>query len=166
MQTAYITGNTINAYYVCKRKLWLFMRQIMPNRNYELLELGRLISNETYLREKKEISLEGMKIDIVKKEHSSIVIGEIKKSSSCLKAAKMQLVFYLYQLKKEGINLKGEILIPKEREKIPIELTDELEDELNRAISDIEEISSKEIPPSKEKIKFCTHCAYREFCWA
>ncbi len=166
MQTAHITGNTINAYYICKRKLWLLMRQIMPDKNYELLELGRLTSNETYLREKKEIPFEGMKIDIIKKEHDNVIIGEVKKSSSCLKAAKMQLVFYLYQLKKEGIDLKGEILIPKEREKIPIELTDELEDELNNTINSIEEISSKETPPPKEKIRFCTHCAYREFCWA
>lgn len=76
-----------------------------------------------------------------------------------------QLLFYLYQLKKEGIDAQGELLIPKEKKKVSVELTDELIEKLKTAIAEIREIISKEEPPLPKKIPFCRNCAYREFCW-
>ena len=52
-------------------------------------------------------------------------MGEIKKSSRFEKVAIMQLAFYLYRLKEKGISVEGELLIPKERRKVPIKLTSE-----------------------------------------
>jgi len=77
-----------------------------------------------------------------------------------------KLAFYLLRLKEQGIIANGEILIPKERKKIPVSLTEELENELNEAIEDIERIIIQDRPPQMEKIKFCTNCAYREFCFS
>ena len=79
----------------------------------------------------------------------------------------MQLAFYLYYLKKEkGVELDGELLIPEERKKIEVKLTEELEEELQKAIKDIEEILKLEKPPKPEKIPYCKYCAYKEMCWA
>jgi len=93
------------------------------------------------------------------------VIGEIKKSSRFEKSAKMQLAFYLYRLKQRGINAKGELLVPKERKKIAVELTSSVEDELKRAFHQIREIINQGSLPEPVKNKYCTKCAYREFCW-
>ncbi|MGC8943949.1 MAG: CRISPR-associated protein Cas4 [Caldisericia bacterium] len=161
-----ITGNLVNAYYICHHKLWLFFRELNPDPKSDLLELGKLISNGSYSREKKEILIENMKIDILKRDDDNILIGEIKKSSHGLKAAQMQLLFYLYNLKKRGLFFKGEILIPKEKKKFKIELTNELEEEIKKTLIEIEKIVLSEYPPKKIKTKFCTHCAFREFCWA
>jgi len=78
----------------------------------------------------------------------------------------MQLLFYLYRLKQQGIKAKGELLIPKERKRIPVELTDENKRELENAIADIREILEMDKPPLLKRIPFCRNCAYNEFCWA
>jgi len=78
----------------------------------------------------------------------------------------MQLAFYLRELKKQGIFAKGELLIPKEKKRFKVELTDEIEKELEKAISEIKKIISIEKPPHPEKNQFCRNCAYYEFCWS
>jgi len=161
-----ITGNLINAYYVCKRKLWLYAHEIGPDRSHHLLEIGRLYDMYTFKRDKKEISLEGMKIDILKKREGEILVGELKKTSKFGIAAKMQLAYYLYRLKEQGIELEGELLVPKERKRERIKLDDALIRELESAIEDIEAIINSDKPPSAEKVKYCRNCAYNDFCWA
>jgi CRISPR-associated exonuclease Cas4 len=130
------------------------------------LELGRFLSEESYQREKKEIEIGNMKIDLMKKGDSKLVIGEVKKSSRFEESATMQLIFYLHRLKQAGVEAVGELLIPKERKRIPVELDDEAEKELRQAENEILKIISSETPPEPVKIKFCRNCAYREFCWA
>ncbi|WP_456324807.1 CRISPR-associated protein Cas4 [Desulfonauticus submarinus] len=161
-----ITGNLINAYYICHRKLWLFAHEVNPPSNNPYLEIGTLIGEESYKREKREILVGNIKIDLIKKESGNTVIAEIKKSSKGIKAARMQLLFYLYQLKRKGIKAKGELLIPKERKKISMELTAESIEILEKTITEIEEIISKEKPPLPKKISFCRNCSYFEFCWS
>jgi CRISPR-associated exonuclease Cas4 len=139
--------------------------ELHPNQEDPFLEIGRLIHQESYSREKKEIVLGNIKIDLIKQTGGEIVLGEIKKSSRFEGPAKMQLAYYLYQLKKHSISARGELLIPKEKKKISVELTDELIEALKTAIAEIREIISKEEPPLPKKIPFCRNCAYREFCW-
>ncbi|MEA3313129.1 MAG: Dna2/Cas4 domain-containing protein, partial [Caldisericota bacterium] len=86
-----ITGNLVNAYYICYRKLWFFAHEVNPHLDNFYLEIGTLIGEQSYKREKKEIQIGNMKIDLVKKEGGNIVIAEIKKSSKGVKAARMQL---------------------------------------------------------------------------
>jgi len=162
----FITGNLINAYYICRRKLWLFAHEINPYSENPCMEIGSLIGEESYKREKKEIQVGRMKIDLMKKEDGAIVVAEIKKSSSGKDAAKMQLLFYLYQLRNNGIEAKGELLIPREKKKIPVELTEELEKVLLEDMKQIREIITQDVPPEAKKIKFCRNCAYNDFCWA
>ncbi len=42
----------------------------------------------------------------------------------------MQLLFYLYKLKEREIEAKGELLIPKERKKISVELDKAAEEKI------------------------------------
>ncbi len=107
-----------------------------------------------------------MKLDLLKSEGKHIVIGEVKKSSRFLNSAEMQLLFYLYRLKEQGIEAIGELLIPKEKKRLKVELTPEREKEVKDAIIKIQEIISLDKPPTAVKCRFCSPCAYREFCWA
>lgn len=130
------------------------------------LELGKLLSEEAYKRERREVEVGNMKLDLLKSEDKHIVIGEVKKSSRFLKAAEMQLLFYLYQLKEQGIQATGELLIPKEKKRLKVELTPEREKEVKDTIIKIQEIITLDKPPAPVKCRFCSPCAYREFCWA
>lgn len=161
----YLSGSLINAYFICRRKCWLFAHEFLPDSENDLLEIGKLITQTTFHRDKKEIEIVGMKIDLLRKRDEHLLVGEIKKSSKGIKAAIMQLAFYLYNLKKKGINLKGEVLIPKEKKRICIELEGELEEKVKEAIEKVKEIIVRDTPPQPVKILFCRRCAYREFCW-
>lgn len=153
-------------YYICPREVWLMAHEINPEQDNPLVEMGRVFHEYAYKREKKEISLDGMKIDLLKKGDGGYIICEVKKSSRFELPAKMQLAYSLYKLKKMGIVAKGELLIPKEKKKIEVELNDQLEQEIERAVANIKEIMNREQPPPPEKIKYCGKCAYRYFCWA
>jgi len=161
-----VNGTLIWYYYVCKREVWLMGRKISPDEDDSNIELGRFIHENAYEREKKEVSLGNIKIDIVKAKDGQIVIGEVKKSSKFLESAEMQLAYYLYQLWKIGINGKGELLFPKEKKKIQVELTDNKIKELKEAEKDILTIIYSNTPPAAKKIPFCKSCAYAELCWA
>jgi len=143
----------------------LFAHEVSADPEWELLELGRLIATGSYQRDKKELTTEGMKIDLIQKRDGRIIVGEIKKSSKGLKAAIMQLAYYLYRLKRQGVELTGELLIPKEKKRIKVELTPELEAELELAFARMREIMNNDRPPPVKKSRFCTRCAYREFCY-
>jgi len=153
-------------YYICPREVWLMAHEINPEQDNPLVEIGRTFHEHSYKREKKEISLDGMKIDLLRKEGNEYVVCEMKKSSRFELPAKMQLAYSLYKLKKMRIEAKGELLIPKEKKKIQVELNKELENEIERAVAKIKEIIGEEKPPPPEKIKYCGKCAYRYLCWA
>ncbi|HEC67256.1 MAG TPA: CRISPR-associated protein Cas4 [Candidatus Desulfofervidus auxilii] len=161
-----ITGTLIWYYYVCKREVWLMAHELHPNQEDPFLEIGRLIQKESYAREKKEIELGHIKIDLIKKADGEFIVGEIKKSSRFEHPAIMQLAYYLYCLRQYGISATGELLIPKEKKRIKVELSDAIEVELKHAFTAIKEIIKQEKPPLPQRTKYCSHCAYKEFCWA
>jgi len=160
-----ITGTLVWYYYVCDREVWLMAHALEPDRENLFLELGRLVHRESYGRDKKEFASPGMKIDLFRSEDGQLVLGEVKKSSHSLQSAEMQLAYYLWRLRRMGLEAKGELLIPKERKRIPVELTDELENKLVHAMEDIASIIRLEVAPPAVTTRFCRNCAYREFCW-
>ena len=162
-----LTGTLIWYYYCCPREVWLMVHQINPDEDDANMDLGRFIHENTYDRDKqKEISIGHIKLDIVRQDKDGLVIGEVKKSSKYLQSARMQLAFYLRELKGRGIDAKGELLFPKEKRKEEVELTPELERELDLAAMEIERIAQEDTPPLLRKIPLCRNCAYKEFCWA
>ena len=151
-------------YHICPREVWYMSHKIIPDQFNEYIEIGREIDEYYYQREiKKNIIDNRIQIDIIKKDN---VIAEVKKSSRHEKSAKMQLAFYLYYLKHiKGINKKGILLFPEERKKIEVNLTIDLEKELENAISAINKIIEMEKPPKPVRIRFCKKCGYNNICW-
>jgi len=164
MEEININGTLIWYYYICPREVWLIGHSIEADQESDFLILGKHIHEIFYKRQKKEFLIDNtIKIDILPNKK---VIGEIKKSSKYLKSAKMQIAFYLYYMKQKGINIEGELLIPEERKREKVVLTKELEQELEKAIKEINKILNQEKPPKPVEIPYCKNCAYKEMCWS
>lgn len=158
-----IQGVKINYYFVCKRKLWLFTKGITMEQNSDRVMAGKLVHENSYKRKQhKELLIDNLlRLDIVDKDY----VREVKISSKMEKADKTQLYYYLYYLKMLGINKKGMINYVKERRQEEIELTPEIETEIEKIILDIVEISKEKTPPKLKKLPYCTKCSYYEFCY-
>lgn len=162
----HVTGTLIWYYYICHREVWLMARHIVPEQDNPNVDVGRFIHEQAYQREKKEISLGNIKLDIIKRGQDGLVIAEVKKTSRFEKSSRMQLAYYLMEVEKLGLNAKGELRFPEERRVETVELTDALRRELEAAVKDILRIAYLEQPPEPVKIKYCKNCAYAEFCWS
>ena len=158
-----ITGTLIWYYFICKREVWLMSRELAPDQDSAPLEIGRAVHDIYYERDRKELSLEGIKLDVVRRRKG--LVFEIKTSSRFLKAAKFQLLYYLYRLEEMGVKMKGEIRIPRERKRVPVLLNDKTRGELLKTLKEIKEIVRMERPPKPVKTYYCKRCAYKEFCW-
>ncbi len=161
-----VNGSLVHAHIICQRKSWLMSRNLSGNQENQFLEIGRLISKKTYQRNKKEINFGDNKIDFIRKENSTLIIAETKKSSKQLEASKAQLLFYLYSYKKELKEALGEIRIPKEKKVIAVKLTRQKEEYIETLVKKIEDIISMGKPPEKKRTGLCSSCSYLEFCWA
>ena len=161
-----VTGTMVWYYYVCKREVWLMAHQLEPDSEDDNLEYGRFLHQHAYQRQKKEVSIGHAVFDLFRRDGEKLVIGEVKKSSKHVISARMQLLYYLRELKRMGIEATGELRIPEEKRVIQVSLDPESEKELERAERDILRIIYLEKPPKAEKIPFCRSCAYRELCWS
>lgn len=162
-----ITGYSILAYSVCKREAWLVLRRFVPEQENSYIELGKFLHQNAYAKKvNKEIELPGSKIDVIWQEGSCTLVGEIKKSSHSVKGARAQLLYYLKILKDLGIEAKGQIMIPKEKKKIDIELNSDTYQEIQEIINGLEELQKIDIPPKPIWISQCSKCGFSNFCWA
>lgn len=161
-----ITGTLIQSYKICRRQTWLMAHQIVPDQENQYIEIGRLIDEESYSREKKKVHLENVVLDFVTSDDGDVIVGEVKKSSRAQDSARMQLAFYLQKLKQSGVDAKGILMFPEERKRVVVELTPELEKELEEMTDEIQKIILQELPPQPKKIGFCKNCGYKEFCWS
>jgi len=166
MSEVSVTGTLIWYYFICKREVWLMSRQLTPDQDDTNVALGRFLHEESYSRNVKEISLGNIVIDVIKKDNGQLIVGEVKKTSKYKESAKMQLLFYLKQLKDLGITATGYLMFPKEKTKIEVELTQEDEEKLDKVVKDILYIIYLDKPPKVEKNAFCKNCAYNEICYA
>jgi CRISPR-associated exonuclease Cas4 len=140
--------------------------QLIPDQENSNIDIGRFLHEESYKRDKKEISLGNIIIDVMKKENGELIVGEVKKSSRFKESARMQLLYYLKELKDKGIVAKGVLMFPKEKEREEIELTKEDEKELDKVVRDILRIIYLDKPPKAIKNKYCKKCAYSELCFS
>lgn len=163
---AKITGTLVWYYKICPREAWLIAHQLEPEREFDLLSEGRLNQLEHYERSMRELSLPGMKLDKVRREGDRLVVSEVKKSSRYLSAARLQLGYYLWRLHKENVSASGEILIPDERRREAVGLTNKLIEEVEQTLIEIDELIENPKPPPAKKIPFCRSCAYAEYCWS
>jgi len=131
----------------------------------DLVATGRFVHRNSHGREKKDIQIDSIAIDFIRKG-DSIEIHEIKKSPKVEKAHEMQVLYYLYFLKKKGIvNAKAIINYPLIRKIKEVVLTEGYEQEIENALMKIKEIISKPVPPEPIRKPYCKRCSYYELCW-
>lgn len=161
-------GTLINYYLHCKRQCYLHAHNIKCEDNSELVKIGKYLHDERSKTvekskaEKSEILLGSIKIDSIEGDY----VVEYKKKNSDEKAAKAQLLFYLYTLKQKGIIKKGILKFKESRDDILVELTEENENYIRDLIQKVEKvISSDKIPDVLNKPK-CKKCAYYDYCYS
>jgi CRISPR-associated exonuclease Cas4 len=162
-QSLKTTGIKVNYLYVCERKLWLFDRGIQMEMKSDKVLMGKLTGEHSYPREdKREVLIDNLiNIDIVGDDE----IREVKHSNRMSHADRIQLLYYLYYLKRLGIEKRGVINYPKIRKREEIELTDDAAREVETALVRVQEILKMDKPPHLQRKPYCAKCAYYEFCW-
>ena len=158
-----ITGTEINYLFICPTKLWYFAKGITMEQESEWVDLGKFIHEQRYASEEKEVLVGSIKIDFIRRG-DTIEVHEVKLGKSMEKAHEMQALYYLYYLKKLGINAKAVLHYPKLNETREVVL-DGREEDIEWAIKEVERIKSLPSPPEPVKSKKCKKCAYRELCW-
>jgi len=166
MEQIYIKGTEVAYYIICQRKLWLFSNFIQLEKYSDFVEIGKIISEESFKREKfKEIEIDSIKIDFLK-FGNEIIVNEVKKSKKLEEAHIWQVKYYIYYLKKMGINCNmGIIRYPKLLKKIDVDYNIEDEKEIEKAIMEINKIKEGPAPPPVINKPYCKKCAYFEFCF-
>lgn len=164
MSEAAISGIQMHYYSVCQRKLWLFSKGITMEQASDRVMEGKMLHERAYPQlEQKEILIDDtFKIDAFDGEY----VREVKISSRMGEADRMQMLYYLYQLKQLGIEKKGLVSYTKERDTEVVELTEAGEAKITRAMAEIKRILQRPNPPGLKKLRYCSKCAYYEFCFA
>ena len=113
----------------------------------ELVQIGKFIDNISYSSKRKHIMInEEINIDFVE---NSGVIHEIKKSRNIEEASIWQIKYYLYYLKKYGVeNIQAKIDYPLLKQTLDVKLETEDEAKIVEIISSIRMIiQNTKIPP-------------------
>jgi len=157
-----VRGTQVNYYFICHRKLWFFSHNITMEKESEDVAIGKLLHESTYKRMKKEIVMDRIAIDFVEKK-GKIIIHEVKKSKKMEKAHYYQLLYYIYSLRKKGVEAEGIINYPMLRkiERVRLENVEEME----KILGEIQKIVEMRSPPPPERKRYCGKCSYFEMCW-
>ncbi len=161
----YVRGTEINYYFICKTKLWLFSHNITVEHESDSVKLGKLLHDEVFQRDTKDITVGPISIDIVRKG-DELEIREVKKSSKMERAHEYQCLYYIYYLKKYGIRSHAMLSYPKVRRNVRVVLDEEREREMEIILKRVEEIKLADNPPGPKLRKICRKCAYFEFCFS
>lgn len=161
-----VNGTLINYYFHCRRQCYLHGNRLNLEDNSEQVKIGKAIHEEKATDSKNsEIAIDNIRLDRLTKEY----LTEVKKSDADAEAAKWQLLFYLKVLKSKGIVRKGKLEFveknKKDKKVMIVELTEEIEKELDNYISSIEQLLVQEKPPECIQTNTCKKCAYYEYCY-
>lgn len=162
-----IIGTHIAYLQTCKRKLWLFANGIQMEHTSDIVAEGKLIGETSYqdrAAKYTELEIEGIKIDYY--DAKNRIIHEVKKSNKTEYAHIAQVKYYLYILRKNGIEDPQAILeYPKLRirESVLWEASDE--NMIHEWIQEITTLISLPSCPPLEKKTICKSCSYFDFCY-
>lgn len=161
-----INGTLVNYYFHCKRQCYLHGNRLNLEDNSEQVKIGKAIHKEQSVnRSNTEIAIDNIRLDKLTKDY----LTEIKKSDADVEAAKWQLLYYLSVLKGKGIKRKGRLEFVEKNKKdkkiIILELTEQIELELQSHMIDIEEMLQGEKIPECIGKATCKKCAYYEYCY-
>ena len=136
-----VNGTLMNYYFHCRRQCYLHGNRVNLEDNSENVQIGKAIHEEKAVgSSNSEIAIENIKLDKLTAEY----LTEIKKSDADEEAAKWQLYYYLYVLKTKGIVRKGRLQFVEKNKKdsktLILELTPEIEKQLNTYVDKIEDL--------------------------
>ena len=169
-----MTGTQINYYFLCHRKLWLFVNNIEQEQTSDVVSMGKFISESTYQREEHEIKIptsnipgqvgDNIVLDFYDKKNK--IIHEVKKSDKMEDTHIWQVKHYINVLDEKGVKgVIGEIDYPKLKQKLKVELTSFDKEKLKEIENEIEKITSLPSPPPVINKPFCKKCAYYDLCY-
>lgn len=159
-----VTGLMVYYYHVCKRKLWYFAHDLNMEHNSEIVGMGKLLDETSYIRETKHILIdESINVDFIQDWK---IVHEVKKSKIVEEASIWQTKYYMMILKDNELDVeKGIIDFPLLRSREIVELKEEDITYLREVIEKISSIiNCKEVPNLVEK-KICKKCSYYEYCY-
>jgi CRISPR-associated exonuclease Cas4 len=158
-----VSGIKINYFLICQRKLWLFDKKITMEYTSDKVLSGKILHENSYQDVKsKEVLIDNLiSIDIIEQFN----IREVKSSDKMEDADRIQILYYLFYLKKIGIDRKGIINYPKQRKREFLELTQDDETKIIDILQKIKLVLSKQKPPPVIDKPYCKKCAYFEFCY-
>lgn len=168
------TGTQVNYYFVCERKLWLFSHGVELETNSDLVRLGKLLHEQSYGREFKEVQIGRIKIDFLQFEESScgdgtksVVVHEVKKSKAIQGAHVIQVLYYVYYLKHVlAVDAKRGVLhYPLSKSLVSVELNSQGEEKVRQVLRDVARVVELRRAPTAVWMKKCRSCAYAELCW-
>jgi len=159
-----INGTLIHYYTTCKREAWLYSRRIHADQWDENILMGKALA-EIKEENLHKFPFSNLHFDKIGKQRGHYLVTEYKKSMSNPEGAKMQLLFYIYQLK-TSLKLKeinGKVISGK---KVLFVKGDDANIERMRVlIEEVSEFLSTPVPPPFKEIKFCKGCGYRDYCF-
>lgn len=162
-----VTGTLVAYYIFCKRRMWLHANGVRMEHTSDSVAEGKLIHETSYPQRAErytELEIDGSVIDFY--DASRKIIHEIKKSDKVEQAHEWQVKYYIWLLRKNGIDgVQGLIEYPKLRATTHVELSDEDVAYLEKLVVEIEEIVASEICPPRIEAKICKNCSYFEFCY-
>ena len=163
-----IGGVHINYYFHCHRQLWLYAKYARMEQSSEDVRTGKVISENSYDRHTHEVRIvtddAHVVFDFVDAKNK--IVHEVKKSTRMRELHEWQIKYYLYVLKKLGLEgFKGVIRYPKQRKIVEISLTEDDVKNIEEALKGIEKVLSASKPPPVIKKPYCRSCSYYEFCY-
>lgn len=159
-----ITGTLVHYYVTCKREAWLYSRKISADQYDENILMGKALA-EIKEEQLQEFPFSHLKFDRIGKQRGHYLVTEYKKTMRNPEGAKMQLLFYMYQLK-TALKLKeinGKVISGKKV--LYIEGNESNMTMMQNLIEEITVFLQTLKPPPLEKIAFCKKCGYRDYCF-
>lgn len=161
-----VNGTLINYYFNCKRQCYLHGNRLNMEDNSEIVKIGKAIHEEKEeMMTESELSIDNIKLDGL----TSKYLIEIKKSDANIEACKWQLLFYLKVLKDKGVIREGKLEFAEKNKQtknvVYVKLTEENQMQLEKYITEIENLIKEEQIPEVINSPSCKKCAYYEYCY-
>ncbi len=164
LDSTLITGTLIHYYVTCKREAWLYSRRVHADQWDENIAMGKALA-EIKEDQLHTFPFSQLKFDKIGKQRGHYLITEYKKTLKNSEGAKMQLLFYMYQLK-NSLKLReinGKVISGKTV--LFVEGNEENMHKMQNLIDEVRHFLETDAPPPFQKIKFCNACGYRDYCY-
>ncbi|SEA59769.1 CRISPR-associated protein Cas4 [Psychroflexus halocasei] len=163
-----INATHINLLHVCHRELWLHYHGVRMEHTSQTVAEGKLIGETSYPERAKkytELAMDGIKIDFYDPKEN--VVHEVKKSNKVEEAHIAQVKYYLYILRKNGIEDPSAIIeYPKLRQRQVVEWEDGDTKKIEAWKQMVEDIVTREECPPLLHARICRSCSYFDFCYS